>query len=172
VFDTIYPGWYLGRATHIHVKVHVGSNVTSNSSGTYSGGHVSYTGQLFFNDTLTDTVALISPYSTHTITRTLNSQDSIYASANGSVTLVSMTRNSGYNYTGMVIVGVNSSATPSAVGGGEMGPGIGQSPPTQYNLPMSIMNVTVITIGTTTSGAGTTFCVSLSTIIFVFLLHI
>src|SRR4051794_29166463 len=27
VFDTIYPGWYHGRAVHIHVKVHVAGNV-------------------------------------------------------------------------------------------------------------------------------------------------
>src|SRR6266550_5062184 len=43
VFTTIYPGWYQGRAVHIHIKVHV-------------GGRVVHTGQLFFSDTLTDTV--------------------------------------------------------------------------------------------------------------------
>jgi hypothetical protein len=99
-------------------------NITSNASGTYSGGHVSHTGQLFFNDTLTDSVALISPYSNHTITRTLNSQDFVYASSNGSVTLVSIPQNSANNYTGIVTLGVNSSATPAAVGVGEMGSGI------------------------------------------------
>ena len=34
-FRTIYPGWYPGRAVHIHVKVHV-------------GGDVVHAGQLFF----------------------------------------------------------------------------------------------------------------------------
>jgi hypothetical protein len=138
VFDTIYPGWYLGRATHIHVKVHVGMNITSNSSGTYSGGHVSHTGQLFFNDTLTDLVALISPYSNHTITRTLNSEDSIYASANGSVTLVLVTQNSANNYTGIVTLGVNSTAIPDAVDAGGMGPGMGQIPPNSNNFSMGM----------------------------------
>jgi protocatechuate 3,4-dioxygenase beta subunit len=38
VFRTIYPGWYPGRAVHIHLKVHV-------------GGSVVHTGQLFFPDT-------------------------------------------------------------------------------------------------------------------------
>jgi protocatechuate 3,4-dioxygenase beta subunit len=38
-FTTIYPGWYQGRAIHIHVKVHVGGNVV-------------HTGQLFFPDEL------------------------------------------------------------------------------------------------------------------------
>jgi protocatechuate 3,4-dioxygenase beta subunit len=36
-FRTIYPGWYRGRAVHIHMKVHV-------------GGSVVHTGQLFFDD--------------------------------------------------------------------------------------------------------------------------
>src|SRR5216683_2289446 len=27
IFTTIYPGWYQGRAVHIHVKVHVGGSV-------------------------------------------------------------------------------------------------------------------------------------------------
>ncbi len=34
-FDTVYPGWYPGRAVHVHVKVHV-------------GGDVVHTGQFFF----------------------------------------------------------------------------------------------------------------------------
>jgi len=40
-FTTIYPGWYMGRTAHIHVKVHV-------------GGTVVHTGQLYFDDTITD----------------------------------------------------------------------------------------------------------------------
>ncbi len=32
-FDTIYPGWYSGRVTHVHVKVHVN---LSNIQRTYS----------------------------------------------------------------------------------------------------------------------------------------
>jgi hypothetical protein len=112
--------------------------MTSNSSGTYSGGHVSHTGQLFFNDTLTDAVAHISPYSNHTITRTRNAADSIYASANGSVTIVGIRENSMNNYTGMVTLGVNSSAIPVAVAGGEMGPGIGEIPPNEKNFSMPL----------------------------------
>src|SRR5205814_2025287 len=26
-FDTIYPGWYMGRTPHIHLQVHVGGSV-------------------------------------------------------------------------------------------------------------------------------------------------
>src|SRR5256885_1507945 len=49
VFRTIYPGWYRGRTVHIHVKVHV-------------GGTVLHTGQLFFDDSLTDSVFKHPPY--------------------------------------------------------------------------------------------------------------
>src|SRR6476659_2881644 len=42
-FKTIYPGWYQGRTTHIHVKVHV-------------GGKVVHTGQLYFPDALTASI--------------------------------------------------------------------------------------------------------------------
>src|ERR671939_1838371 len=42
-FQTVYPGWYQGRTVHIHVKVHVRGNVV-------------HTGQLYFPDSLTDTV--------------------------------------------------------------------------------------------------------------------
>jgi protocatechuate 3,4-dioxygenase beta subunit len=48
-FRTIYPGWYSGRAVHIHLKV-------------YLGGRTVHTGQLFFPDALTDTVYTRSPY--------------------------------------------------------------------------------------------------------------
>ncbi|CAF1419972.1 unnamed protein product [Adineta ricciae] len=86
-FDTIYPGWYTGRATHIHVRVHL-NGVYVTSTGYYSDGSLVKTGQLFFNDSLTDLVAQQSPYSTHTITRTLNNVDTIYQSS--SITLMAI----------------------------------------------------------------------------------
>jgi protocatechuate 3,4-dioxygenase beta subunit len=55
-FRTIYPGWYRGRATHIHLKAHLGGK-----AGRYTGGHVAHTGQMFFSDALTDRVAKLAP---------------------------------------------------------------------------------------------------------------
>jgi protocatechuate 3,4-dioxygenase beta subunit len=72
---TIYPGWYQGRATHIHLKVHVGGAA---DDGTYEGGTVAHTGQLFFDDTITDEVALIEPYASRQIVRTRNDEDNIF----------------------------------------------------------------------------------------------
>jgi protocatechuate 3,4-dioxygenase beta subunit len=53
-FATLYPGWYSGRAIHIHVKIHLGG---SGAEGKYVGGHVSHTGQLFFPEEITADVA-------------------------------------------------------------------------------------------------------------------
>ena len=98
-FRTIFPGWYAGRATHLHVRVHEGrggeestSESTSGGSSTsvlsssdnddgsvYSGGTVTYTGQLFFNETILEAVALEAPYNTHTdLTRMKNADDGFW----------------------------------------------------------------------------------------------
>jgi protocatechuate 3,4-dioxygenase beta subunit len=114
-FRTIYPGWYQGRATHIHMKCHLGGRV---SSSTYRGGHVAHTGQLFFRDTTTDRVARLSPYSSRTITRTRNSADSIYRQAGGSGAILALTRRGSSirsGFTGRITVGIDPDATPSAV---------------------------------------------------------
>jgi protocatechuate 3,4-dioxygenase beta subunit len=76
VFETIHPGWYSGRATHIHVKVHV-------------GGRAIHTGQLFFNEALNNAVYATAPYA-KTGTRVLNAYDGIFL-LGGSATIVSET---------------------------------------------------------------------------------
>lgn len=53
-FTTIYPGWYTGRTVHIHMKVHIDGEAVDED--TYDGGHVSHTGQLFFDDAISDEV--------------------------------------------------------------------------------------------------------------------
>jgi protocatechuate 3,4-dioxygenase beta subunit len=91
-FKTIYPGFYQGRAVHIHVKVHVGGNVV-------------HTGQLFF-PAVTNTVYARAPYKTHgTHPDTTNAQDSIFRNGGdkGMLTL----RKSGAGYVGSVSMGVH-----------------------------------------------------------------
>ncbi|MEU0431935.1 intradiol ring-cleavage dioxygenase [Streptomyces sp. NPDC006290] len=110
-FTTVYPGWYVGRALHIHVKTHAGGTV---SNGTYHGGHVSHTGQLYFPETYNTKIAALTPYRNNTATRTLNARDGIYRNG-GSSTLLSITQASsdlGKGVTGTVILGVNPAATP------------------------------------------------------------
>ena len=126
VFDTIYPGWYQGRATHMHVKVHIGASLVSIGGIIHViGGHVSHTGQFFFDDRMTDAVATFSPYSSHNILRTRNDQDMIYLQSNGVSTIVPITFPANTFDGGMageMTVGVDPTATPVDIGGGGLPP--------------------------------------------------
>jgi protocatechuate 3,4-dioxygenase beta subunit len=89
-FNTIYPGYYGGRTTHIHVKVRFGGIETTSGSIYYWGGHTSHTGQIFFNDSYTTLIQAISPYSSNTAARTLNSVDRVYTQQDGVDSLVTL----------------------------------------------------------------------------------
>jgi protocatechuate 3,4-dioxygenase beta subunit len=124
-FDTIYPGWYPGRAVHVHLKVHVGGR----RSGTrYAGGHVAHTGQLFFPEAMSDKVFAGPPYRRHHGERTRNGDDGIYAGAGGAAAVLRLTP-APARLVGTVTLGVNPTATPRAVGGG--GPGGPPPPPSR-----------------------------------------
>jgi protocatechuate 3,4-dioxygenase beta subunit len=105
-FTTIYPGWYSGRAVHIHVKVRVfdsSGNVTTEA-----------TTQLFFDDSISTAVyAANSDYSRSGTRDSLNSNDSIYA-AESPALLVSLTGSASTSYTGAISIGV---ATGTIFGG-------------------------------------------------------
>ena len=75
-FKTIYPGWYPGRAIHIHMKVFVGGAI-EDATDTYEGGHTAHTGQLFFDEESNDLVFSEKPYSTRVTPRLANRDDSI-----------------------------------------------------------------------------------------------
>lgn len=132
-FDTVYPGWYSGRATHMHIKVHIGSSLTNLGGAIYAkGGHVSHTGQLYFNDTLTDTVATISPYSTRQVRRVRNNEDGIYKDSNGATMIVPIKlvgNDLARGVTGEITVGVDPTATPKPTGFGGGPPPNGTRPP-------------------------------------------
>jgi protocatechuate 3,4-dioxygenase beta subunit len=90
---TIYPGWYMGRAVHIHVKVHVRGNVV-------------HTGQLFFPAAITRAVYRRVPYSTRgAVPDTTNAQDSIFR--NGGRRGLLALKKSGSGYIGSVSMGVH-----------------------------------------------------------------
>jgi protocatechuate 3,4-dioxygenase beta subunit len=93
-FTTVYPGWYTGRAVHIHVKVHIGGNVV-------------HTGQLFFNDAVTDAVYTLAPYNTRGAREVRDSSDSIYRNG-GSKSLLKVSK-SGSGYVGKITMGVHRS---------------------------------------------------------------
>src|SRR6266481_3525408 len=91
-FTTIYPGWYSGRAVHIHVKVRVfdsSGNVTTEA-----------TTQLFFDDAISTPVyAANSDYSRSGTRDTMNTTDSIYTAESPSL-LVSLSGSASTSYTG------------------------------------------------------------------------
>jgi protocatechuate 3,4-dioxygenase beta subunit len=111
-FQTVYPGHYTGRATHIHIKVHIGGKARG---GTLRGGHVSHTGQLFFAESANSSVYALSPYSSDTAPRTLNSSDSIYSQAGGSRSEVSLAGSASSGFVGRIVVGVNPKRTPARI---------------------------------------------------------
>ncbi len=65
-FTTVYPGWYLGRATHIHVEV------------TLNGASVKVT-QIAFPDSTTSAVYASGVYASRGDNPTTNSRDNIFA---------------------------------------------------------------------------------------------
>ena len=74
-FSTIFPGWYHGRAVHIHFKIR-----------TYSGSQKTFefTSQIFFDDAISDEVYKQSPYSSRGARDTRNATDMVYASNHNS----------------------------------------------------------------------------------------
>jgi hypothetical protein len=80
-FETIYPGWYIGRDTHIHLKVHTGGDLKAQK---YAGGHIVHTGQLFFDDELSDQIAQLKPYLERSdVPRVRLSEDMVFNDSRG-----------------------------------------------------------------------------------------
>ncbi|KAK4159925.1 Intradiol ring-cleavage dioxygenase [Cladorrhinum sp. PSN259] len=75
-FDTLFPGHYTGRTTHIHTMVHT-STAVANANGTLADQYASHVGQVFFDQSLITIVEKASPYSTNKQTLTTNAKDGI-----------------------------------------------------------------------------------------------
>lgn len=124
-FLTIYPGHYAGRTTHIHVKVHVGGKTVGRG---YRGGHVSHTGQLLFDDATTTEVYRLSPYTSDTAARVLNTADRVYTEQGGPRELLRLRKlgaRAADGYAGTITLVVDPAATPAAVGVSGGGPDAG-----------------------------------------------
>lgn len=98
-FTTIYPGWYSGRAVHVHFKLRIFAGATA----TYE-----FTSQFFFDESLTDAVHARSPYSTRGRRNTLNTTDNIYNSLSTAekAALTLQTSSGGTGYSGVINLGV------------------------------------------------------------------
>lgn len=96
-FTTIFPGWYQGRTTHIHLRLRSKySSASSTSDGTN-------TTQVFFAQTLIDTInASVAPYSAHGTNPTTNESDRVYTEQTEGKTELSLMGDSVSGYTATV----------------------------------------------------------------------
>lgn len=74
-FSTIFPGHYVGRTIHIHVMLH--PNAQPYPNGTIIDTTAAYVGQMYFDQSLINSVRRRPPYSQNRNPLTPNSQDFI-----------------------------------------------------------------------------------------------
>jgi len=67
-FSTIYPGWYSGRATHLHIEVYIDSVLKK-------------TGQLAFPEAISDVVQVSTYYAAHGVNPLSNSADRVFGNS-------------------------------------------------------------------------------------------
>ena len=98
-FMTIYPGWYPGRAVHLHFKV----RTTPSAARGYE-----FTSQLYFDEALTDRVFAHEPYSARSGQRRRNDEDRIFQS--GGKQLIMPVTETGEGYSGTFSLALHTKA--------------------------------------------------------------
>jgi protocatechuate 3,4-dioxygenase beta subunit len=86
-FTTIYPGWYPGRAVHIHFKI----RTAAGAAQAYE-----FTSQFYFDEAMTDRVHARGPYAAHTGRRTSNVADGIFREGGSQLILPVRESSQGY----------------------------------------------------------------------------
>jgi protocatechuate 3,4-dioxygenase beta subunit len=92
-FRTIYPGWYQGRATHIHVQV-------------FSGGSAIKTTQVAFPEDVTSSVYRTGVYASHGQSTTSNGGDMVFADGT-QYEMATLSGDPSTGYTATLTIGVN-----------------------------------------------------------------
>ncbi|MBI2685928.1 MAG: hypothetical protein HYX27_06410 [Acidobacteria bacterium] len=112
-FTTIFPGWYTSRTIHIHMRVR-----------TYNGATVlsNFVSQIFFDETVNNTVLAQSAYSRTSVRDTTNASDNVYSVANNTRMLAAATGSVSAGYAASITVGAAfqtpSVTTPAITSGG------------------------------------------------------
>jgi len=92
-FDSLLPGHYEGRATHIHAIVYLGGTKAANN--TVINGKAAHIGQIYFDQGLITNADKVAPYNRNRMPITLNVNDFLFrAGANGDDPIVR------YNFVG------------------------------------------------------------------------
>jgi protocatechuate 3,4-dioxygenase beta subunit len=86
-FTTIYPGWYQGRAVHIHFKLRTDPDSAAGSE---------FTSQWFFDESITDLVHAQEPYAGKGYRTLKNDGDGIFRQAGESMILQLTPEGDGY----------------------------------------------------------------------------
>lgn len=89
-FETLYPGWYAGRAVHIHVKAR-----------TADGREIA--SQIYFPDDVSDRVHGEGAYAGHKGRRVRNDSDGLFRGSGGAVPIATIVR-SAAGYDGAVVL--------------------------------------------------------------------
>ncbi|MER5749493.1 intradiol ring-cleavage dioxygenase [Streptomyces sp. NPDC002088] len=118
-FETIFPGWYTPRTCHIHVRVHTGG---AKEDGTYEGGKINYTGQLFFDDDAAEAIFALEPYSKHSGSYTTLDNDMVYDGGGASSGLLTLEpvhkKDPSKGYKGFITLGIDPDAESTGAGSG------------------------------------------------------
>lgn len=116
-FTTVLPGWYSGRAIHIHVKIQ--------TTGT-DGNAYEFTSQLFFTEDFKTAYLATEPYSANGIPDTTNDADMHYADIGDQMLLTPTATSDGYEATFNIALDLSDTAVGAddafSMGGGG-GPG-------------------------------------------------
>jgi len=106
---SIWPGHYIGRAVHVHMRVHTDVTLTDDS---YTGGEIIHTGQLFFDPDVNTEIQAIAPYTDNTTQETQLDDDGIYdggGASSGLLTLTALGDSVSDGYAATLTVGVSTS---------------------------------------------------------------
>ena len=94
-FTTIYPGWYTGRAVHVHFKVRTD----------VAGQPYEFTTQLYFDEALTDQVHALAPYAVKGRREMTTAADFIFR--DGGESLMPRMSETGGGYAGVFDLGLD-----------------------------------------------------------------
>jgi protocatechuate 3,4-dioxygenase beta subunit len=117
-FLTIYPGWYQGRAVHIHFMI----RTTGADGQSYE-----FVSQFFFDDALSDKVFAQGPYASKGERDMSNADDNIY-NGGGDQLLLAVTGDNSNGYAAAINIGLDLTDTEVGASNSYGGPGGGPPP--------------------------------------------